>query len=119
MEKINIDEKLANFTDLWSPKIIGELNGQCVKLAKVKGKFVWHAHENEDELFYVIKGRLTIEFRDGEVVLNEGEVCIVPKKVEHRPTAEEETHILLFEPQKTAHTGKVRSELTVDAQEYI
>lgn len=119
MEKINIEEKLATFADHWSPKIVGELNGQYVKLAKVKGEFVWHSHENEDELFYVIKGNLTIELRDRKVVLSAGEMFIVPRKVEHRPTAEEETHILLFEPKKTAHTGKVKSELTVKVQDHI
>lgn len=113
MEKINLAEKFALIQEHWSPKIIGDLNGQHVKLAKVQGAFVWHHHTDEDELFLVVKGQLTIQFRDGEVVLNEGECCIVPRGVEHRPVAEEEVHLLLFEPASTLNTGNVENERTV------
>ena len=114
MKPINVKEKLDLFNDLWSPKVIGELNGQQVKLAKVKGEFVWHDHANEDELFYVLKGTLNIEFRDKTVALNEGEMLVVPKGVEHKPFAEEEAWVMLFEPKSTKHTGDVQHELTVD-----
>ena len=119
MDKVNLAQKLSLFDDLWSPKIVGELNGQYVKLAKIKGEFVWHRHENEDELFLVIKGRLTIELRDEDIVLEEGEFCIVPRGVEHKPVAEQEVHVLLFEPKSTLHTGNVRSEMTVDEQDWV
>ncbi len=119
MNKINIKEKFGLFSDHWSPKIVGELNGQAVKLAKVQGEFVWHNHENEDELFYIIRGTLKIEFEDKTIELNEGEMLIVPKGVEHRPIAEEEVWLLLFEPMSTKHTGAVESELTVENYEYI
>ena len=114
MQPINVKEKLSLFNDLWSPKVIGELNGQQVKLAKVKGEFVWHDHANEDELFYVLKGTLNIEFRDKTVALNEGEMLVVPKGVEHKPFAEEEAWVMLFEPKSTKHTGDVHHEITVD-----
>jgi len=114
MNKINLADKLAQFDDYWSPKIVGELNGQHVKLAKIKGEFVWHHHEHEDELFLVLGGRLRLEFRDRHVVLEQGECCIVPRGVEHRPVAEEETHLLMFEPAGTLNTGNVRNERTVD-----
>lgn len=117
--KINIKEKLSLFSAHWTPKIIGELNGQYVKLAKLKGEMVWHDHAEEDELFLVIKGSLTLRFRDREVTLHEGEMYIVPKGVEHLPIAEEECHVLLFEPKSTAHTGKVESEMTVKDLEWI
>lgn len=117
--KINLKQKLSQFSDHWSPRIIGELNGQYVKLAKVKGTMVWHSHANEDELFYIIKGSLTLKFRDGEAILNEGEMYIVPKGVEHLPIAEEECHLMLFEPKTTAHTGEVESELTNNNQKWI
>lgn len=119
MEKINIAEKFSLFKDLWSPKIITELNGQHIKLAKVKGSFVWHNHENEDELFYIIKGRLTIEMHDQIITLNAGEMFVVPKGVEHNPVAEEETWIMLFEPGATKHTGNVLHEMTVENCERI
>ncbi len=112
--KINLEEKLAQFDEYWSPKIIGELNGQHVKLAKLKGEFVWHHHELEDELFLVLKGQLTIQLRDRDIVLDEGECYIVPRGVEHRPVAAEEAHVLLFEPATTLHTGNVRNERTVE-----
>lgn len=119
MDKINIHQKFGLFSDHWSPKIVGELNGQAVKLAKVQGEFVWHNHENEDELFYIIRGTLKIEFEDKTIELNEGEMLIVRKGVEHRPIAEEEVWLLLFEPMSTKHTGEVKSELTVKNYEYI
>jgi mannose-6-phosphate isomerase-like protein (cupin superfamily) len=117
--KVNLAQKLSLFDDLWRPKIVGELNGQYVKLAKVKGEFVWHRHENEDELFLVLKGRLTIKLCEGDILLEEGEFCIVPRGVEHRPVAEQEVHVLLFEPKSTLHTGNVRSEMTVDEQDWV
>ena len=107
MEKVNLAEKFARFDDFWSPKIVGELNGQHVKLAKLKGSFVWHHHEREDEMFLVGRGRLVIEFRDRQLALDEGEFCIVPRGVEHRPVAEGEAHVLLFEPAGTVNTGNV------------
>ena len=113
MEVVNLNEKFSLLTDRWSPKIIGELNGQYVKLAKVQGEFVWHTHQEEDELFYVVKGTLKIEFRDKVIVLNPGEMMIVPRGVEHNPVAEEEVWLMLFEPAETKHTGEVEHELTV------
>lgn len=112
MEKVNIAEKLSTFDDHWSPRIIGQLNGQEVKIAKVKGEFVWHDHAEEDEMFLIIKGTLKIEFRNKTVTLNEGEMLVIPKGVEHKPIAVEEVHLLLFEPASTKHTGKVDHELT-------
>ena len=114
MEKVNLEEKFAQFDEHWSPKIVGALNGQHVKLAKLKGAFVWHHHEAEDELFLVVKGQLTLQLRDRDVVLDEGEFFIVPRGVEHRPVAEEECHVLLFEPANTLNTGSVRNERTVE-----
>ena len=119
MEPINLINKFNLFTDHWSPKIIAELNGQAVKLAKVKGEFVWHDHKNEDELFFVVKGKLTIYFRDSEVVLTAGEMSVVPRGVEHKPVAEEETWLMLFEPIVTKHTGDVKHEITVEKYEWI
>jgi mannose-6-phosphate isomerase-like protein (cupin superfamily) len=112
MQKINLKEKLSKFSDHWNPRIIGELNGQHVKLAKFKGEFVWHSHENEDELFLVVKGRLLMKFRDRDVWLEEGEMIVVPAKVEHQPVAPEEVHVLLFEPMSTLNTGNVTEERT-------
>lgn len=112
MERINLKQKLSLFTDHWHPHIIGELNGQHVKLAKFKGEFVWHHHEHEDELFLVLKGRLLMKFRDRDVWVEEGEMIIVPAKVEHMPVATEETHILLFEPAATRNTGNVSDDKT-------
>ncbi len=119
MKAINIKDKLSLINDLWNPRVIAELNGQQVKIAKVKGEFVWHDHEEEDELFYVIKGKLKLEFRDKMVEVNEGEMIVVPMGVEHRPIAEEEVWIMLFEPAKIKHTGKLKSEFTVDKYEKI
>ncbi len=119
VDKINLTDKLSQFDEHWSPRIVAELNGQHVKLAKVKGAFVWHHHEDEDELFYVLTGRLTIEFRNSSVELGPGECLVVPRGVEHRPVAEEETHILMFEPASTLNTGNVRSERTVEDPERL
>jgi mannose-6-phosphate isomerase-like protein (cupin superfamily) len=113
MDKINLAEKLALFNTHWDPKIVGELNGQQVKLVKFQGTFVWHQHEQEDELFLVVKGEFDMEFRDRRVTLKEGELIIVPRGVEHRPMAEQEVHVLLFEPASTLNTGNVQSALTV------
>ncbi|MBC9812126.1 cupin domain-containing protein [Crocinitomicaceae bacterium CZZ-1] len=112
MEKVNIAEKLSLFSEHWSPKIVGELNGQQVKLAKLKGEFVWHKHDHEDELFYVVEGTLTILFRDRTVTLHPHEFLIVPRGVEHKPVAEEEVSVMLFEPATTLNTGDAESELT-------
>jgi len=119
MEKVNIAQKLSLFQEHYSPKLVAELNGQAVKLAKLQGPFIWHHHDDEDELFLVIKGRLRMELRDGDVILEEGEMLVVPRGVEHRPSAEEETHILLFEPSTTLNTGNVRNERTVEQLERL
>jgi mannose-6-phosphate isomerase-like protein (cupin superfamily) len=113
MEKVNLGKKLSLFSDHWSPKIVGELNGQQVKLVKFQGEFVWHKHDKEDELFLVVKGRFRMEFRDRHLWLEEGEFLIVPRGVEHRPVAESEAHVLLFEPASTLNTGDVRNERTL------
>jgi len=112
MEKINLKEKFAQFSDHWNPRIIGELNGQQVKVTKLKGEFFWHHHEHEDELFLITKGKLKIEFRDKTVEIGEGEFIIVPRGVEHRPVAEEEVEVLLFEPASTLNTGNVINDVT-------
>ena len=119
MEKVNLEKKFNQFSEYWSPKIAAELNGQVVKLAKLKGEFVWHSHEKEDELFLVIKGRLIIMFRDRQVILTPSEFLVIPRGVEHKPVAEQETHVLLFEPQSTLNTGNVRSDRTVETLERI
>ena len=113
VDKVNIEEKLALFDERWKPKIVGELNGQYVKLVKFIGEFVWHHHDDEDELFLVVKGRFRMEFRDRSVWIEEGEFIVVPRGVEHRPVAEEEAHVLLFEPASTLNTGNVRNDRTV------
>jgi mannose-6-phosphate isomerase-like protein (cupin superfamily) len=113
MEKVNIKEKLSQIHDHWDPRIAGELNGQYVKLVKFEGEFVWHHHQNEDELFLVTKGRFRMDFRDREVWLEEGEFFIVPRGVEHRPVALEEAHVLLFEPASTLNTGNVSNAMTI------
>lgn len=110
MNKVNLDEKFASFSDHWRPRIVGELNGQEVKLAKFRGEFVWHAHADADELFLVWRGRMRVEFRDGAVELNPGEFLIVPRGVEHRIAADEETEVVLFEPAATRNTGNVVDE---------
>lgn len=119
MDKVNIEQKLSLFVDHWKPKIVGELNGQYVKLVKFKGPFVWHHHDNEDELFLVVKGRLRMDFEDHSVPVEKGEFIIVPRGVEHRPFAEEETSVLLFEPATTLNTGNVEGELTLPELERI
>jgi mannose-6-phosphate isomerase-like protein (cupin superfamily) len=116
---INLAQKLSLFSDHWHPRIVGELNGQHVKLTKLQGEFVWHDHADEDELFLVLKGRLRMEFRDHTVEVGEGEMIIVPRGVEHRPIADEETHVMLFEPASTKHTGDVETELTRHVLERI
>ena len=119
MEKVNLDQKFAFFNEQWKPKIVGELNGQHVKLVKIEGSFVWHQHENEDELFLVVKGRMRLEFRDSTVDVDEGEFIIVPRGIEHRPVADEKCHILIFEPASTLNTGNVQDEFTVEEPEWI
>ncbi len=119
IHRINLPEKLTRFDAHWSPKIVAELNGQHVKLAKLLGEFVWHRHENEDELFLVLEGELRIELRDGEVTLREGECVVIPRGVEHKPVAEAEVHVLLFEPASTVNTGDAPGESTVDQPERI
>jgi mannose-6-phosphate isomerase-like protein (cupin superfamily) len=115
MEKISLDEKLSRFDDHWHPRIVGELNGQHVKLVKFVGPFVWHHHENEDEMFLVVKGRFRMEFADREVWIEAGEFIIVPRGVEHRPVAAEEVHVLLFEPAGTVNTGTAGGQMTAEA----
>jgi mannose-6-phosphate isomerase-like protein (cupin superfamily) len=119
VEKVRVADKFGLFEDYWSPKIIGELNDFFVKAVKVKGEFVWHDHLNEDELFYVVKGRLVIKLRDGEITLEPGEFAVIPRQVEHLPVADEETHILLLEPKTTVNTGSASSDRRVDALERI
>jgi mannose-6-phosphate isomerase-like protein (cupin superfamily) len=115
MTKISLTDKLSQFSDHYNPRIVGELNGQQVKLVKFLGEFIWHHHEHEDELFLVVSGRFTMEFRDRNIALEEGEFLIVPRGVEHRPVAEHEVHVLLFEPATTLNTGNVVNERTVTA----
>jgi len=117
MNKINIAEKFALFTEEWTPKIIAESNGQLVKIAKGSGELVWHKHDNEDELFIVFKGQLILQLRDKNIVLNVGEMYVVPKGVEHCPKAQTDTHFMMIEPSTTAHTGETKSELTVSADQ--
>jgi mannose-6-phosphate isomerase-like protein (cupin superfamily) len=113
MEKIRLAEKFARFQDLWNPRIAAEVNDHAIKLVKLRGEFVWHHHENEDELFLVVKGRLTIRFRDKDVALEEDELLVVPKGVEHMPVADEEAWVLLFEPKTTLNTGNITNARTV------
>jgi mannose-6-phosphate isomerase-like protein (cupin superfamily) len=119
MNKVNVSEKLSLFHEYWSPKIIGEVNESYVKVAKFKGEFLWHTHDNEDEMFYVVKGQLIIKFRDKDIILNPGEFLIVPKGVEHMPVAEEEVEVMLIETKTTLNTGDVKSEKTVENLEKI
>jgi len=119
MNKINLSEKFELFSEYWSPKVVGELNGQQVKLVKFKGPFVWHHHEAEDELFYVVKGSFDMEFRDRTVTINEGEFIIVPKGIEHRPNAHEEVQVLLFEPASTLNTGNTENERTLKNLQHL
>ena len=119
MEKVNLDEKFAKITEYWKPYVAGELNGQLVKLDKLKGEFVWHHHVNEDEMFLVVKGRFRIEFRDKTVWLEEGEFIVVPRGVEHKPVADEEAWIVLFEPASTLNTGNVDNQFTMRELEKV
>ena len=113
MQKVNISEKIALFSDTWSPKVTGELNDSYVKFVKLQGEFVWHKHDEEDELFLVVKGRLLLKFRDQDVWLEEDEFIIIPKGVEHLPVAPEECHVILLEPKSTLNTGDLQNERTV------
>ena len=119
IEKANLAEKFGRFQEYWSPKIAGELNGQYIKLVKVKGEFVWHRHETEDELFLVVQDTLLIKLRDQEIHLEPGEFVIIPKGVEHLPVATEEAHVLLLEPKTTVNTGEIQNERTVITEEWI
>ena len=119
MNKINIEQKLSLFNDHWNPKIIGELNHQHVKLAKLKGEFIWHKHDNEDEMFLVLKGTLKIEFRDRIETINKNEMIIVPRGIEHKPIADEEVSIMLFEPVTTVNTGNLENERTRKKLEFL
>lgn len=119
MEKVNLDEKLSLIRDHWNPRIAGELNGQHIKLVKFKGEFVWHKHDHEDEMFYVVTGEFHMELRDRTIVLKENEFLIIPRGVEHRPVAEHEVSVMLFEPASTLNTGDTRGEMTQETLEKI
>ncbi len=119
VRKVNLAKKFAQIPDIYSPRLVGEVNDCAVKLSKVLGDFVWHKHDNEDELFLVTKGKLTIKLRDGNVALGPGEFAIIPRGVEHCPVSEEETHVVLFEPKTTLNTGDVRNERTVDELDWV
>jgi mannose-6-phosphate isomerase-like protein (cupin superfamily) len=118
-EKVNISQKFSAISDYWNPRIAGELNGQYIKLVKFKGPFIWHKHDNEDEMFLVIKGSFIMEMRDKNVEINKGEFIIIPKGVEHKPVAEKEVDVLLFEPATTLNTGDKRTNITRDILERI
>ena len=113
IEAVNLAQKLTLFQEYWSPKIVGELNENYLKVVKVKGEFVWHKHDDDDELFLVLKGRLVIQLRDQEITLNESDFLVVPKGVEHRPVAEDEAHVLLIEPKTVVNTGDATDERTI------
>ena len=119
MEAINLKDTFSRFSDYWNPRVIGELNDSHIKAVKLKGEFVWHHHDNEDELFFVAKGTLRMKFRDREALVHEGEFIIVPRGTEHRPTADEEVHLLLMEPKSTLNTGNISNERTVTQLERI
>ena len=119
MQAINLSEKLRQVADYWNPKIVGELNDSFVKVVKLKGEFIWHHHEQEDELFLVVKGTLRMRFRDRDVLVREGEFLVVPHGVEHMPVAEDEVHVVLLEPKSTLNTGSVKNERTVETLERI
>jgi mannose-6-phosphate isomerase-like protein (cupin superfamily) len=119
VEKVNLAEKLSRFDEPWSPKIVAEVNDAYVKVLKLKGEFVWHHHDEEDELFWVVSGRLRMQFRDGDIVVEPGELIVVPRGVEHCPLAEGETHVVLIEPKTTQNTGNVRNEHTVEQFERL
>ena len=114
MDKVVLSQKFSLFAEHWSPKIVGELNDSFIKLAKLKGEFVWHHHDDEDELFFIVKGKLLIKFKDKDVLLNEGEFIVIPKGVEHLPVADQEVHVMLIEPKTTLNTGNVINERTVE-----
>ena len=116
MQAVNLADKLARIADFWSPKVVGQVNDVHVKLVKLKGEFVWHAHEAEDELFLVLRGTLRMQFRECETLVREGECLIVPRGTEHRPVADEEVHVLLLEPASTVNTGTAGGERTRDAE---
>ncbi len=118
MDKVNVGLQLAQFSECWSPRIVGELNGQQVKVVKLQGEFVWHHHDVEDEMFFVLRGSLLMRLPDSEIVIDEGEFLIVPRGVEHQPVAAQEVHVLLFEPAGTPNTGNVRNERTVEIPEH-
>ena len=119
MEKVDLQEKFSLFRECWRPKIVGELNGQYVKVAKLKGQFIWHHHDEEDELFWVIKGQLTMKLRGVDIDLREGQFFIIPRGVEHMPVAEKECHVVLFEPKTALNTGNVQNEKTVETLDFI
>lgn len=119
MNKINLVEKFGLFNEYWSPKIVGELNGSYIKLAKLKGEFDWHHHENEEEMFLVVKGKLIIKFRDKDVAINAGEFIVIPRGVEHLPVAPEEVHVMLIEPKETLNTGNIINEKTKQVIDWI
>ena len=119
MHKVNLAQKLRQFSERWSPRIVGELNGQQIKVAKLEGEFVWHHHADEDELFLVLRGHLAIHLRDQVIELDPGEFFIVPRGVDHKPVTREEVHVLLLEPVSTLNTGNVRNEFTVDSPERV
>ena len=119
MQKVIIENKLALFNEYWTPKIVGALNDSYIKLAKLKGEFTWHKHDNEDELFFVIQGNLLIKFRDQDVHLEKGELLVIPKGVEHLPIAQDEVHVMLIEPKTTLNTGNVTSDFTKNDLDYI
>jgi mannose-6-phosphate isomerase-like protein (cupin superfamily) len=116
IKKVNLAEKFSLFTEQWRPKIVGELNDAYVKLGRLQGEFVWHHHDNEDELFLVVKGHLVIKLKDGDITLDEGEFVVIPRGVEHCPVAEDEALVILLEPKTTLNTGNVQNERTVDAE---
>ena len=119
MDKINIADKLSRFDDYWNPRIVAELNGQHVKLVKFQGEFVWHRHDNEDEMFLVVKGEFEMEFRDRKIKIKENEFIVVPRGVEHRPVAQTEVSVMLFEPDTTLNTGDNKGDLTKEKLEFI
>ncbi|TFH67069.1 MAG: cupin domain-containing protein [Gemmatimonadales bacterium] len=119
MNKINLAEKLDQVTETWSPRLVAELNGQHVKLAKLEGEFIWHRHDEEDEFFLVLSGCLQLEFRDRTITLEAGECLVVPRGVEHRPVAASETHVLLFEPVGTRNTGNIMEPRTVEHPDWV
>jgi mannose-6-phosphate isomerase-like protein (cupin superfamily) len=119
MHKVNLTEKMDLIDEFWSPRLVGELNDQVVKLARLKGKFIWHQHAAEDEMFLVLEGQLVIQLREGDITLEKGEFLIVPRGVEHRPVADQEVHVMLFEPATTLNTGDIHNEMTIDKPERI